>query len=83
MRPVPPRRAARASLLGVTVGCCWRARGPLQFPDVTCPGQNCGRSYHRHCLSEWLGALPSSRRALGMLFGPCPFCEEFLRIKPE
>jgi hypothetical protein len=43
-------------------------------PSVTCAAGTCGRLMHARCLTEWLGALPDTRRVFDTLFGSCPFC---------
>ncbi len=57
-----------------TVGDALRLTGG-PCPDVCrCESGTCGRPFHSQCLSEWLAAVPTTRRSFGMLFGTCPYC---------
>jgi len=51
------------------------------LPDQVCPNANCGKMYHRRCLTEWLQAVPSSKQSFGSVFGSCPYCNAWISVK--
>ena len=53
------------------------------LPDQVCPSANCGKMFHQRCLTEWLQAVPSSRRSLGSIFGSCPYCQAWLSVRAD
>jgi len=56
------------------------ADADARMPDQVCPNSNCGKMFHKHCLVEWLHAVPSSRSSFGTIFGSCPYCYERLSV---
>ena len=50
------------------------------LPDQVCPNAHCGKMFHKHCLVEWLHAVPSSRSSFGTIFGSCPYCCDRLSV---
>ena len=52
-----------------------------RIPDEVCGGVQCGRSFHRNCLVEWLRSVPGHRQSFGTLFGTCPYCTGKISVK--
>ena len=61
-------------------GVCysWKLEG--EIPEVSCEKIECGKSYHRSCLVDWLKALPDSRQSFRTLFGKCPYCDSTISV---
>jgi E3 ubiquitin-protein ligase FANCL len=50
--------------------------GMVEYPDVPCDNESCGRLYHQSCLREWLTSLPDSRISFDCILGTCPYCKQ-------
>lgn len=48
--------------------------------NIVCPNSKCGQSFHSGCLADWFVSLPTTRRSIQHLLGPCPFCNQTLSV---
>lgn len=79
--PFMPKTKALIHDFSIECAVCYAYDLEGHIPDKVCDNRQCGKSFHRACIYEWLKSIPGTRSSLGTLFGECPYCTDAMTVK--
>mmetsp|Transcript_47610 Transcript_47610/g.112037 ORF Transcript_47610/g.112037 Transcript_47610/m.112037 type:complete len:239 (+) Transcript_47610:97-813(+) len=78
-KELPSKTTMADESLQVLCGICYAFSLDDNTPDKAC--DNCHKTFHEACLSEWFSSTLHPRTAFNTIFGTCPYCSQAMSIK--